>query len=127
MKFLFGPTMGLTLIGTTVLIIVFMYSEINFMTWTAIALGFSFALIYVLTGFISFSIALKKENKSFAKIISISVIARLITLLAAIALLFKFFQIDRTVFIISVLIFYFIFQIIEIVSFNKVEFEKPNL
>jgi hypothetical protein len=92
--------------------------------WVAIALGIGCALIYVVTGYISFTVALKKDSNVFTKIVVISIISRLLFILLAITLVFKFSSIDKISFILSIFICYFLFQIVEIVTFNRIGFGK---
>jgi hypothetical protein len=124
MKFFFGSIIGLMLIGLLYFIVGSMHVTFINENWVAIALGFGFALFYVITGFISFSIALKKDIKFFNKIVVISVISRLIFILSAITLVFKFSTVDKISFILSIFICYFIFQIFEIVTFNRIGLGK---
>ena len=86
----------------------------------SIGLGWLIAFLYIVTGFILFFIALKVKNKSFGKMVTLSVFGRLIFALSGIALVVKSLDIHNTVFIITLFSFYFIFQIMEVVGLNKI-------
>lgn len=85
----------------------------------SIGLGWLIAFIYIFTGFILFLLALKLKNKSFGKMITLSIFGRLIFAIVGITLVVKFLDIHNTIFIITLFSFYFIFQIIEVIGLNK--------
>lgn len=87
--------------------------------WYSVSLGGSLALIYVAAGFISFYIALSKKHKAFSRVVITSITARLVLIAVAIVLVFKFADVNEAVFLITLFVFYFVFQIWEVISFNK--------
>ncbi len=116
MKFFVFSIITVSLIFFT-LLIVLNISE-NYLL--SIGLGWLIAFLYIVTGFILFIIALKFKNKSFGKMITISVFGRLIITVGGIALAIKSLDIHNTIFIIALFSFYFIFQIMEVVGLNKI-------
>ena len=84
------------------------------------SLGWFISFFYIITGFILFLKALKFKNKSFGKMVTLSVFGRLIFTVAGISLSVKFFDINSTVFIVTLFSFYFVFQIMEVVGLNKI-------
>jgi hypothetical protein len=86
-------------------------------------LGWSISFLYILTGFILFKKALKFKNKSFGKMVTLSVFGRLIFALIAVYLSVRFFELNSMAFIVTLISFYFVFQIIEIVGLNKISLQ----
>ena len=82
-------------------------------------LGWFISFCYIVTGYILFLKALKIKNKSFGKMVTLSIFGRLLFAVAGIALSIKFFDINSTVFIVTLFTFYFVFQILEVVGLNK--------
>ena len=78
------------------------------------------ALFYILTGFMLFNKALEFKNKTFGKMITISVFGRLVFMVIGITATVKFLEVNITAFIITLFSFYFIFQIVEVVGLNKI-------
>jgi hypothetical protein len=85
-----------------------------------IGLGWLLALIHIVLGFIMYLRALRLKNKSFGKMITISIFSRLIFTLISITIIIKFINLNTTTFIFTLFSFYFVFQIIELVGLNKI-------
>ena len=86
----------------------------------SIGLGWLIAFFYIVTGFILFLKALKIKNNSFGKMVTFSVFGRLIFAITAIALSVKFLDIHTMAFIVALFLFYFIFQIMEVIGLKKI-------
>jgi hypothetical protein len=86
-------------------------------------LGWSISFFYIITGFVLFKKALKIKNKSFGKMVTLSVFGRLIFALVVIYFSVRFFELNSMAFIVTLISFYFVFQIIEIISLNKISLE----
>ena len=110
---------GITIISLLFLISLFVM-DISDSYLLSIGLGWFIAFSYIITGFILFLKALKIKNKSFGKMVTLSVFGRLIFAVAGIALSVKFFDINSTAFIVTLFLFYFVFQIMEVVGLNKI-------
>jgi len=89
--------------------------------------GFFLALIFVSTGFITFLVARKFEQKEFTLIVSGTSIGRMILLLATILLFVRFSHYDAKIITVSLLCFYFIFQIIEVIGFTKINPKESQI
>ncbi len=68
---------------------------------SAIGIGGVLALIYVLAGFVSFFYALRKNPKSFSRLVIISIFGRLLAITLAIILILKFAAIDQAFFLVT--------------------------
>jgi len=86
----------------------------------SIGLGWLIAFFYIVSGFILFLKALKIKNNSFGKMVTLSVFGRLIFVVAGIAISVKFLDIHNTAFIATLFLFYFVFQILEVIGLNKI-------
>lgn len=85
----------------------------------AISVGIICALVYVISGFITYYLSAQLKQKMFSKIFIIGITGRFIFILSVIALVLKFSDINREVFLVSFLIGYVVFQIWEVISLNK--------
>lgn len=83
-------------------------------------LGWFISFCYISTGFILFLKAIKIKSKSFGKMVTISVFSRLLFAIAGITLSVKIFDINSTIFIVTLFSFYFVFQIIEVVGLKNI-------
>jgi len=90
----------------------------------SLSAGVFLALIFVSTGFITFLIARKLKQKGFTFIVLGTGIGRMILLLVTILLLVRYSYYDPMILIVSMLCAYFIFQIIEIIGFTKINPKK---
>ena len=91
-------------------------SEYNLISFLA---GTALALVFVVAGFFTFYFAKNVKQKSFNKIVLVSMITRLVLIAAVIVMILKFLDINQLIFMISLFVWYFIFQIWEVISFNK--------
>lgn len=87
--------------------------------WTAIGVGTVFALVYVVAGFFSFYLAFRYKPKMFNRIVISSIAVRMVMMVIAIVLVMKFTALDMVAFLVALFVWYFVFQIWEVVSFNK--------
>ena len=84
-----------------------------------IALGFVCSFVFVSSGFMLFYYALKKRGKIFMRTIIASILGRLLFLVLTLILILRSINLDVKMFFLSLFGWYFIFQILEIISFNK--------
>lgn len=124
MKFFFS---GIGLMFTLLIVIISVVSawlqvpdEFN----RAAILGVGLSLVFVTGGFISYLFALKFRQKAFNKVVGISILGRLLLMAISIVLILLLIQPDQVVFLISMFISYFLFQIWEVISFNKIAAKK---
>lgn len=87
--------------------------------WGSVGAGWGMAFAYVVSGFLIFYYAWNYTPKSFNKIFIISIAGRLVLVSIAVILVLKYASVSMLHFLISMFVFYFIFQIIEVVGFNK--------
>jgi len=115
-------------IATTSLIffILLVYLDLTEGNLFSIGLGWGLAFFYIVTGFMLFNKALLNKNKSFEKMIVFAVFGRLIFMALGIWIMVKYLDINITFFIITLFSLYFIFQIFEVISLNKIS-KKENI
>ena len=89
-------------------------------TWSAISVGTIVALLYVSSGFLSIYLALTRFRDNFIRVFIVSLAARFILILVVIILIIKFTGLDEAPFLLSFFIWYFIFQIWEVLSLNSI-------
>jgi hypothetical protein len=107
------------LIGVLILLIISFVFELSKQDWISIGSGLLLALTYVLAGFFVFYRALNLKQKEFNIIFLSSIFIRLLMLAIILIVVFKFSDIDKKIFLISLFVWYFIFQLWEVISFNK--------
>jgi len=103
---------------------VFMFFMSKFMdlpgdAWSALLLSIVCALIYVISGYFSYYFSAKMSQNAFNKIFVISIVGRFLFIVGIITLILKLSDINREVFLISFFVWYFVFQIWEVISLNK--------
>jgi len=108
------------IITSLIFFILLVYLDLTEHILFSIGLGWILALLYIITGFMLFNKAIKFKNKTFGKMITISVFGRLILMVIGITFCVKFLDINTTAFIITLFSFYFVFQIMEVVGLNKI-------
>jgi hypothetical protein len=91
---------------------------------SAVITGILCALFYVVSGFFSYYYASKLKQLSFTRIFLLSMISRFLLVIIIIALIIKFSNIDSEIFIVSFFIWYFVLQILEILSLNQILIRK---
>lgn len=107
------------LIGVLILLIISFVFELSKQDWISIGSGLLLALTYVLAGFFVFYRALNLKQKEFNIIFLSSIFIRLLMLAIILIVVFKFSDIDKKIFLISLFVWYFIFQLWEVISFNR--------
>lgn len=107
------------LIGVLILLIISFVFELSKQDWISIGSGLLLALTYVLAGFFVFYRALNLKQKEFNIIFLSSIFIRLIIFAIILIVVFKFTDIDKQIFLISLFVWYFIFQLWEVISFNR--------
>jgi hypothetical protein len=107
------------LIGVLILLIISFVFELSKQDWISIGSGLLLALTYVLAGFFVFYRALNLKQKEFNIIFLSSIFIRLIMFTIILIVVFKFTDIDKQIFLISLFVWYFIFQLWEVISFNR--------
>ena len=90
---------------------------------TALA-GILLSLFFVAGGFVFYVYALKFKQKAFNKVVGISILGRLFFMAILIVSVLLIFKPDQVVFLVSMFISYFLFQIWEVLSFNKIAVNK---
>lgn len=86
--------------------------------------GVILSLLFVCGGFFSFLFALKFRQKAFNKFVGISILGRLLLMTIILLMILQFLKIDRAAFLIAMFISYFLFQIWEVISFNRIAIKK---
>ena len=102
----------------------FVFSIISQEAFTAAISGVLLSMVFVTAGYFSFIFALKYQQKKFNKIIGISILGRLLLMTMSIVSIFVFLNINRAAFLIAMFVSYFVMQILEVVSINKIRFGK---
>jgi hypothetical protein len=67
---------------------------------------------------------LAKDPKSFARIVITSIAGRLLLILVVITIFLKITQLHMEAFLVSFFVWYFVFQILEVISLNKLSIRK---
>ncbi len=90
----------------------------------AITAGSMLAWLFVSSGFISFYMARSKPGPAFHKIFLGSIFGRLTVMTVLLILIFRYSAINRLPFMISLFCGYFIFQIWEVLSLDRLATRK---
>jgi len=88
-------------------------------TWSAISIGTLLALAYVGSGFFSIYLAVNRYQNNFVRFFVISMAVRFALIMVVIILIIKLTGLEETSFLISFFVWYFIFQMWEILSLNS--------
>jgi hypothetical protein len=118
---------GIGLILFVLSLLVFILAAAGVVTaeiYNPAVLGILTALLFVSSGFLSFTAALKQRQKVFNKVVAISIFMRLILMSAGLVSIFKFSDINRLPFLIGMFVGFFLFQMWELISFNKLKLER---
>ena len=86
--------------------------------------GIMLAWLFVSSGFISFYRAASKNERTFLKIFLGSIVGRLTAMAILLILILKYGFLEQVPFLISLFTWYFIFQIWEVVSLNRLAVRK---
>ena len=124
MKLFFSRIIVSILLGFFFIIIIYKFTDLSNDVLSGIAVGTACALIYVISGFISFYYALTLSQESFTKVFVLSIGGRFLLIIGVIALILKFTEVNTEIFLISFFIWYFIFQIWEVLSLNQTSIKK---
>ena len=100
------------------------FSIISQDTFIAAVSGVLLSMVFVTAGYFSFIFALKYQQKKFNKIIGISILGRLLLMTLSLVSIFVFLNINRAAFLIGMFVSYFVMQILEVVSINKIRIGK---
>lgn len=90
----------------------------------AVLVGIILAWLFVSSGFVGFYRSLYKPARTFGKIFLFSFFSRLAALTVILVLLIKFTAINLLPLFLSLLTGFFVFQIWEVISFNRLEIGK---
>jgi len=108
------------IIGFFFILIIYKFVNYSNKFLSAVITGNLCALFYVVSGFFSYYYASKFRQQAFSRVFLFSVIGRFLMVLAAMALIVKFTNIDTEIFIVSFFIWYFVFQILEVLSLKQI-------
>jgi len=108
------------IIGFFLIVIISKFVNYPIGMWSALISGILCALIYVVSGFLSYYYGFKLKQRSFTRIFLFSITGRFLLVISIIVLIIKYSNINNEVFIVSFLIGYFVFQILEIICLNRV-------
>ena len=108
------------IIGFFFILIIYKFVNYSDEFLVAVITGSLCALFYVVSGFFSYYYASRLKQHSFTRIFLFSVTGRFLLVIIVITLILKFSNIDTEIFIISFFIWYFVFQILEVLSLNQI-------
>jgi hypothetical protein len=92
--------------------------------WDASIAGTSCALVYVLSGYFSFYFAFTRNQQLFIRVFIYSLAIRFILVLSLIVVVLKFTNVDQLYFLVIFFIWYFVFQVLEVVSLKNLSRKK---
>jgi len=124
MSFFLRSIAGSLIIGMLIIFIISRFITFESETWTALGGGLILALFYVFTGFITFFRAMRLNQKVFNIVFISSIFVRLFLMAASLILVLKFCDINKALLLIALFSWYFIFQIWEVVSLNRMTAKK---
>jgi hypothetical protein len=120
MRSFFFRVVFAVIIGFFLIIIISKFADLSGDVWRAHFSGIFCALFYVISGFFTYYYASKLSQRSFTRIFLLSTAGRFLLVMGVIALVIKFSNINTEVFIVSFFIYYFVFQILEVISLNRI-------
>jgi len=112
------------IIGFFFIIIISKFTDLSGGLWSAVISGLLCGLFYVVSGYFSYYYASKQKQRSFTIIFLISLAGRFLLVIGIISLVIKFSNINTEIFIVSFFIWYFVFQILEVISLNQLLIRK---
>jgi hypothetical protein len=124
MKFFLRSITYSLAIGMLIIFLISRFITFESETWVALGVGLILALIYVFTGFVTFSRAIRLKQKIFNIVFLSSIFVRLLLMAVILILLLKFCEINKALLLIALFCWYFIFQIWEVVSLNRMTVKK---
>jgi len=107
------------IIGFILIIIISKFADLSGDVWRAHFSAILCALVYVISGFFTYYYASRLDQRKFTRIFLLSLAGRFLFVISIIALVIKFSNINNEIFIVSFFIYYFVFQIFEVISLNK--------
>ena len=107
------------LAGCFLLILISNFVKFADNTWCAISAGTLLALTYVGSGFLAIYLALNRFERLFIRFFVSSLAARFVLVMVVIILIIRFTGLEETSFLIAFFIWYFVFQMWEILSLNS--------
>ena len=126
MKFFIKIMIILVLSGIIFQFFLWYFNVFSLYNSIGITSGFIAAFLFVSSGFLSFYIALRKKNKIFLRTVIVSILSRLLFIIIVILFIIQYLNLDLKMFFVSLFIWYFIFQILEITSFNRLEVKESS-
>ena len=124
MKFFITGISALIIIMTAIIVLLSLTDLVLADAIHSASMGMLAALLFVTSGFTAFMIALKYRQKEFNKIVGISILGRLLLMATILVTIFKFSDLDKLPFLIGMFASYFLFQIWELISFNRLNLER---
>ncbi len=112
------------ILGFFLIIIISKFINLSSDVLRALVAGTACAVIYVMSSFFSFYYASTLNQTSFNWVFVFSITGRILLLLCIITLIVKFTNLNALIFLISFFIWYFIFQIWEVISLKKISMKK---
>ena len=106
-------------LGFLFVLIISKFTGLSAGEWGGIAAAVLLALFYVGSGFIFYALARKMSQKYFNRVFIMSLAGRFLLVFSGIALVYRLTSVEMDVFIISFFIWYFVFQLIEVLSLNQ--------
>jgi hypothetical protein len=123
-KFFIAGISALLIIMTAIIVLLSLTDLVLADAIHSASLGMLAALLFVTSGFTAFMIALKYRQKEFNKIVGISILGRLLLMAIILVTIFKFSDLAKLPFLIGMFASYFLFQIWELISFNRLNLER---
>ncbi len=120
MKFFLNGLFLFILVVIVVMLVLVTFSIISNAAVAAAILGILLSILFVTAGYFSFIFAMKFRQKKFNKIVGISILSRLVLMTLSIVSILVFLSVDKAAFLIGLFVSYFGVQILEVVSFNKI-------
>ena len=108
------------IIGFFFIIIISKFTDLSGGLWRAHISGILCALFYVISGFFTYYFASKLNQQSFTRIFLFGTAGRFLLIIGIITLVIKFSNVNTEIFIVSFFIYYFVFQLLEVVSLNQI-------
>ena len=112
------------IIGFIFIFLISKFANLDNQIWTAFAAALGCALLYVLSGYFSFYFAFSRSQRSFARVFVISLAIRFILVLVLMVIVLKLTSINQAYFITIFFVWYFVFQIWEVLSLKNISRKK---
>jgi hypothetical protein len=112
------------IIGFSLITIISKFIDMPDNSPVTIGSGVLCALFYAGSGFFSYYYAYKLKPQSFIRFFLFSMVGRFVLVIIFILLVIKFSSINTNVFIVSFFVWYFVFQILEIIQLNQIMTRK---